>query len=106
MNNVPTSLQEMKGHPWPPGTECYVNVGIKQQYIQSYSKSFKVEPLIRYNTRVEKLRKVGSKWEVRSTTLIRDGPQRGQKVRSVEVSISRRTGGASLTSNRSLMVLS
>ena len=88
MNNVPTSLQEMKGHPWPPGTESYVNVRIKQQYIQSYSKSFNVEPLIRYNTRVEKLSKVGSKWEVRSTTLIRDGSQRGQKARSIEVSVS------------------
>ncbi|PVH85932.1 FAD/NAD(P)-binding domain-containing protein [Cadophora sp. DSE1049] len=84
MNNVPTSLQEMKGHPWPAGTESYVNVRIKQQYIQSYSKSFGIEPLIKYSTRVEKLRKVGSKWEVRSTTLIREGPRRGQKVRSVE----------------------
>ncbi|KAL5316596.1 hypothetical protein ACEPPN_015645 [Leptodophora sp. 'Broadleaf-Isolate-01'] len=84
MNNVPTSLQEMKGHPWPAGTESYVNVRVKQQYIQSYSKSFEIEPLIRYNTRVEKLRKIGSKWEVRSTTLIREGPDRGQKVHTVE----------------------
>lgn len=88
MNNVPTSLQEMKGHPWPAGTESYVNVRVKQQYIQSYSKSFEIEPLIRYNTRVEKLRKIGSKWEVRSTTLIREGPDRGQKVHTVEVSAS------------------
>lgn len=87
MNNVPTSLQEMKDHPWPAGTESYVNVRVKQQYIQSYAKSFGVEPLIRYNTRVEGLRKIGNKWEVRSTTLIREGPERGQKIRSVDVSI-------------------
>ncbi|KAK0128997.1 hypothetical protein ONS95_000938 [Cadophora gregata] len=84
MNNVPTSLQEMKGHPWPAGTDSFVNVRIKQQYIQSYSKSFGVEPLIRYNTRVEGLRKVSTKWEVRSTTFIRVGPRRGQKWHSVE----------------------
>ncbi|KAL2061864.1 hypothetical protein VTL71DRAFT_7242 [Oculimacula yallundae] len=84
MNNVPTSLQKMIDHPWPVGTESFVNVRVKQQYIQSYSKTFGVEPLIRYNTRVEKLRKTESKWEVRSTTLIREGPERGRKSRAVE----------------------
>lgn len=74
----------MKGHPWPPGTESYVNVRVKQQYIQSYAKGFDVEPLIRYNTRVEKLQKIGNKWQVRSTTLIREGPERGQKIRGVD----------------------
>ncbi|CZT00612.1 hypothetical protein WAI453_009246 [Rhynchosporium graminicola] len=84
MNNIPTGLQKMIDHPWPAGTESYVNVRVKQQYIQSYSKIFGIEPLIRYNTRVEKLHKIGSKWEVRSTTLIREGPDRGRKIRSVE----------------------
>ncbi len=58
----------------------------KQEYIQSYSKNFGVEPLIRYNTRVEKLEKVGGKWLINSTTFNREGPSKEKHVNEVEVS--------------------
>lgn len=87
MNNVPTTLQEMIGHPWPAGTESYVNVRVKQRYIQSYAKAFDTDRFIKYNTRVEQLRKIGSKWQVRSTTLATQGPERGRKIPGVDVSI-------------------
>jgi cation diffusion facilitator CzcD-associated flavoprotein CzcO len=79
-------LQQLKGFPWKEGTPDFVNVRAKQEYIQSYSRTFDVEPLIRYNTRVEKLQKIDGKWQVRSTTLIRDGPGKGKHVNEVEVS--------------------
>lgn len=74
----------MKGHPWPVGTEHYVNVRVKQQYIQSYAASFGVEPLIKYNTRVEQLEKIGHEWHVQTTTLRLEGPDRGLKTRAVD----------------------
>ncbi len=85
-NNVPTKLQELKGFPWPERTEPYVNVRVKQEYIQSYSRAFGIEPLTKYNTRVEKLQKIGDLWQVRSTTLIGEGPEQGKKIREVDVS--------------------
>ena len=78
-NNISTVLQELKGYPWPAGTEDFVNVRVKGEYIQSYSKHFNIEPLIKYRTRVEKLEKIGTKWKLRSSTLIK-GDRNGHKV--------------------------
>ncbi|TAQ91422.1 hypothetical protein B7494_g135 [Chlorociboria aeruginascens] len=76
-NNVATSLQELKGYPWKEGTGDFVNVRVIGEYIQGYARHFGVEPLIRYNTRVEKLQKKGMKWVLRSNTLMREGPEKG-----------------------------
>ena len=62
-----------------------MNVRQKQEYIQSYSKHFGIEALIRYNTRVEKLEKIDDKWKLASTTLIREGPNKGKIVNEIEV---------------------
>jgi hypothetical protein len=78
-------LQELKGYPWPVGTEDFVNVRVKGEYIQKYSKRFNVEPLIRYHTRVEKLEKLGYKWELRSSTLVKRGPKGPELVKKMEV---------------------
>jgi hypothetical protein len=96
-NNVSTKLQKLKDFPWKEGTSDFVNVRAKQEYIQSYSKHFGVEPLIRYNTRVEKLEKVGRKWLIKSTTLIREGPTKGKHVNEVEVSVENQAFGPRLT---------
>ena len=64
-----------------------MNVRAKQQYLQSYSKAFGVERLTKYNTRVEKLTKIGDQWQVRTTTLLLDGLERGKKVQNVDVSV-------------------
>lgn len=52
----------------------------KQEYLESYSHHFNIEPLIRYNTRVEALQKTGDKWKVTSTTVLRDEPKEGTKI--------------------------
>ena len=96
-NNVSTKLQQLKGFPWKEGTPDFVNVRAKQGYLQSYSKYFGVETLIRYNTRVEKLQKINGKWWVNSTTLIRDGPRKGKHANEFEVRVSIQTGAERLT---------
>jgi hypothetical protein len=98
-------LQQLKGFPWKEGTEDFVNVRAKQEYIQSYSKHFGVEPLIRYNTRVEKLEKAGGKWLVNSTTLIREGPNKGKHPNEAEVSVGTHILGPKLTIQRNLTLL-
>jgi hypothetical protein len=99
-------LQELKGFPWKEGTGDFVNVRDKQEYIQSYSKTFGVEPLIRYNTRVEKLQKINGKWQINSTTLIREGPNKGKQINDVEVGCRHHQGfGYKLTSRRYLTQL-
>lgn len=87
-NNISTKLQELKDFPWPEGTPDYVNVRVKQNYIQSYSKAFGVGEFTRYNTRVEKLEKEGDTWKVQSTTLTREGNDRGKRTKSTEVHTS------------------
>lgn len=83
-NNVPTTLQNLKGFPWPEGTPDFVNVRDKQRYIQGYSKNFNIEPLIRYNTRVERLQKIDRKWQVTFATLVKGEAGGIEKVRGKE----------------------
>jgi hypothetical protein len=84
-NNISTVLQELKGHPWKKGTDDFVNVRVVGDYLQEFSKTFEVQPLIEFNTRVEKLEKIGDKWRLRSSTLVLTGAQRGEKIRNTEV---------------------
>jgi hypothetical protein len=78
-------LQELKGYPWKEGLEENVNVRIIGEYLQSFSKTFNVESLIKFNTKVEKIEKSGKKWKVRYSTIRLDGPERGKKIREFEV---------------------
>jgi hypothetical protein len=104
-NNVSTKLQQLKGFPWPKGTGDFVNVRAKQAYIQSYSRAFGVEPLIRYNTRVEKLQKIDGKWRINSTTLTRGGLSKAKRENEIEVYASFRAIGLKLTVHRNLTLL-
>lgn len=85
-NNISTVLQELKGHPWKAGIGDFVNVRVVGDYLESYSKSFDVETLTKFNTRVEKLEKVGNKWQLRSSTLLLSGPQAGTTIQEHDVS--------------------
>jgi hypothetical protein len=80
-------LQELKGHPMKPGMGEFVNVRVVGDYIRSYAQSFNVEPLIKYNTRAEKLWKYGEKWSLRSSTLVRIGTDSPQKVYQEHVKV-------------------
>jgi cation diffusion facilitator CzcD-associated flavoprotein CzcO len=68
--NVPTYLQELKGHAWPEGNEAFVNVRVCGEYLQSYARKFGVDQVTKYDTKVEKIEKSGEKWRVESTTLV------------------------------------
>lgn len=104
-NNVPTTLQNLKGFPWPEGTPDFVNVRDKQRYIQGYSKAFNIEPLIRYNTRVERLQKIDRKWQLKLTTLVKDEVGGIEKVPGKEVRFFDEENVAFLTCNRSSILL-
>lgn len=70
-NNVPTSMQELKDHPWPEGTPDWVTSVEKQSYIKSYSMKFDVESKIRFHSSVEKVDKQGAKWVIESASLVK-----------------------------------
>jgi hypothetical protein len=90
-NNVPIDLQELKGYPWKEGLEDSVNIRVIGDYLHGFSETFGIEPEIKFNTRVEKLEKTPGekKWRVKSSTLIKDGPEAGKKTRQTEVSFLR-----------------
>ncbi|KAI9832397.1 MAG: hypothetical protein M1819_004385 [Sarea resinae] len=81
-NNVSTPLMQLKGHPWPEGTEDYVNHRILSQYIQDASQKYGVEASTIYDTRVERVEKRGSKWRFRTTTLRKNGPGSWKKIKA------------------------
>jgi len=102
-NNISVFLQELKGHPWKEGTGDFVNVRVVGDYLHGFSKAFDVEPLIKFNTRVEKLEKIGNKWQLQSSTVIKDEPERGNKTREIEVSFrDSRSSQYYLTQTRNL----
>ncbi|CAD6445792.1 6fdc982d-a0c6-4e74-9eea-af9f47ff6dff [Sclerotinia trifoliorum] len=67
--NISTKLQEMKGHPWKEGTGDFVNVKVVGDYLKDYARRFHLEQALRYNTKIEAIEKVGSKWVVKSKLL-------------------------------------
>ncbi|KAL2864249.1 uncharacterized protein BJX67DRAFT_373965 [Aspergillus lucknowensis] len=71
-NNIPTSLLELQGYPWPDGTGDYVSHRVVWGYLQRYAVANGLEPLIKFNTRVEKLEKEGQRWSLQTSTLERD----------------------------------
>ncbi|KAL4783539.1 cytochrome P450 [Aspergillus varians] len=70
-NNIPTSLLELQGHPWPEQTEEYVGHGVIWEYITDYASANSLKPLVRFNTRVDRVEKYGQTWAVRGATLVR-----------------------------------
>jgi hypothetical protein len=90
--NVSTNLQVLKNYPWPEGNEQFVNVRVCGEYLQSYSRKFSIEQVTKYNTRVEHIEKTGEKWRVESTTLVTNGPKKGDRISNVDVSVFSREG--------------
>lgn len=73
--NISTKLQEMKDHPWKEGTGDFVNVKVVGDYLSDYAKRFHLERFLKYNTKVETIKKVNGRWIVKSKLLnkTRDG---------------------------------
>ncbi|KAF5875537.1 putative fad dependent protein [Botrytis fragariae] len=69
--NISTKLQEMKDHPWKEGTGDFVNVKVVGEYLNDYAKRFHLERFLKYNTKVETIKKVNGRWIVRSKLLNR-----------------------------------
>lgn len=68
-NNVSTRLMKTSLQDWPEGTEDYVTQKVLEEYIQALSNDHGVTAITQYHTRVEEVRKQGSEWVLRTTTL-------------------------------------
>ena len=55
---------------WKPGTEEFVPHNVLADYIQDSAEANGVLDSILFNTRVDKVEKVGSKWEVATSNLV------------------------------------
>lgn len=88
VNNISLAMQELKGYPWKEGTGDFAGVRDIGKYIQGFARTFYVEPLVKYSTRVEKLEKIGEKWRLSSTTLVRCGPGSPTKKHEHDVSLT------------------
>ncbi|KAH8695134.1 pantothenate transporter [Talaromyces proteolyticus] len=71
-NNVSTPLLRTTLNAWPDGTPDVVNHDVIQKYIQDTSRKTGVEDVTVWGARVTDLRKDGSTWHVKWTTLHRD----------------------------------
>jgi len=68
-NNVSTRLMKTSLQDWPEGTEDYVTQKVLEEYVQALSNDHGVSVITQYHTRVEEVRKQGSQWILRTTTL-------------------------------------
>ncbi|EME48931.1 hypothetical protein DOTSEDRAFT_58212 [Dothistroma septosporum NZE10] len=71
-NNVSTIEMELTCQRWKPGTEEFVPHHVLAKYIQDTAAAHGVIEDISFNTRVNKVEKVGSKWELKIAKLIND----------------------------------
>ncbi|MCJ1419398.1 hypothetical protein MMC32_005753 [Xylographa parallela] len=68
-NNVPTPLLAVKGQPWREGTPDFVTHRVLKEYIQNVASKSAAESEYLFNTRVERIWKEDSLWNIRFTTL-------------------------------------
>ncbi|KAK4506403.1 hypothetical protein PRZ48_000133 [Zasmidium cellare] len=68
-NNVSTTEMELSCQQWQPGTEEFVPHHVLGDYIQDTATNNGVQDIIRYNTRVDAVRKEGDKWQVNTSSL-------------------------------------
>ncbi|EHY57252.1 Flavin-containing monooxygenase ustF2 [Exophiala dermatitidis] len=68
-NNVSTRLMRTSLQAWPEGTPDFVSQKTVEEYVQTIADAHGVSPVAQYNTRVEEVRKQGTEWYVRTTTL-------------------------------------
>ena len=65
---------EMQTQRWRPGTEDFVSHDVLAEYIHAAAESNDVLKNIRFGTRVNRVSKVDTSWEVESTKISRNGP--------------------------------
>lgn len=68
-NNVSTRLLKLQINTWPQGTPDFVSHRILNEYIRDTSQKAGVHRKTKYNTKVERIEKAGTKWGVRTSTL-------------------------------------
>lgn len=82
-NNVSTIEMQMTCQEWPPGTEEFVPHHVLADYIEDAARSNAILNEIRFNTRVDKVEKVGNIWEVDISSLEEDRSENSVLTESV-----------------------
>ncbi|WWC57516.1 uncharacterized protein I303_100048 [Kwoniella dejecticola CBS 10117] len=78
-NNVPTTTMAFKDYPYPEGTERNVSHTLLANYVHGYAERFGLDKLASYNTRVEKVEKVGGKWKLNLRKVVDEGEGRARE---------------------------
>ena len=74
-NNVSMIEMEMTCQAWKPNTAEFVLHQVLEDYIQDSAASNDVMGSVSFNTRVNRVRKVGQKLEVSVAQLVKKGPE-------------------------------
>lgn len=74
-NNVSTIEMEMSCQAWKPGTEEFVPHYVLGDYIEEAARSNGVLACIQFDSRVDRVEKIGKSWEVDVSSL-----ERGNRV--------------------------
>lgn len=64
-----TPLLQTKLNAWPEGTGPFVKHSVLKNYIQDTSQKAGVDDVTKFGARVDRVHKVGSKWNVQWSTL-------------------------------------
>jgi ACS family pantothenate transporter-like MFS transporter len=86
---VSTRLLETTLNKFPAGTEDFVSHQVLRDYIQDTAAKTRVDEVTQYDTEVRKVRKIGEKWTVETTTLHTDENGEVSKAEKAPVSLSR-----------------
>lgn len=85
VTNVPIAMSEFKNQPWEHGTPDFVNHQLVKNYIQAAAPRSGPQTSYLYITRVERMWRRESKWQVQSTALERAANGNVKKSRRVRV---------------------
>lgn len=88
VTNVPTAMSEFKNQAWEPGTPNFVSHRLVKDYIQAAARRSGPQTSYLFSTRVERIWKRESKWQIQSTALTRAANGNMKKSRRFRVRAS------------------
>ncbi|KEQ72465.1 FAD/NAD(P)-binding domain-containing protein [Aureobasidium namibiae CBS 147.97] len=75
-NNVSTPEMKLRTHDWKPNTPDFVTHDVLATYIQDTAAANDIFPNISFRTRVNKVEKRGTKWEISTSKLVEEAGEK------------------------------
>lgn len=88
VTNMPIAMSQFKNQAWAHGTPDFVNHRLVREYIQAAAQRSGPQTSYLYSTRVERIWKRESKWQLQSTALTRAANGNLKKSRRIRVRMS------------------